>query len=216
MLCSGFSVTSTSTETNASGGTYRYAAWKTPSPGALGIDIVDSSGCSVANPIISMSATTSSFDCATTIGTIGASSQKLRLTNTTGNPNWSLTIAATSGENTVWSNGSANYDFNDSSGSPPGCGDGADADSGEAGQLTLDPSSATATPKSGCTTTGVSLGSAAAFAQGTLNSLTLATASSANTSCYWDFTSIGASQKIPKETPTGTYTLNLTVTVTAN
>jgi hypothetical protein len=214
--CNVFSVGGNITETNATSATYRYAVWRVPDPGTLGIDIVDGGGCSLASPVISMSAATASFDCTTTIGTLGTSGQKLRLTNTTGNPGWSLTIAATSGENDLWGNGSEEYDFNDPNGSPPGCNDGADADSGEAGQLTLDPSSATITPKSGCTSTGVSLGSAAAFAQGVLNSLTLVTANSANTNCYWDFTSIGASQKVPREQPPGTYTLNLTVTVTAN
>ncbi|MGH9857315.1 MAG: hypothetical protein ACRD4B_05665, partial [Acidobacteriota bacterium] len=213
--CSGFSVGGNVTETNATSATYRYAVWRVPDPGSLGIDIVDSGGCSIASPVIGMSATTASFACTTTTGTLGAANQKVRLTNTTGNPGWSLTIAAAGGETSLWSDGSSNYDFNDSSGSPPGCSDGLDADSGEAGQLSLDPSAATITPKSGCTSTGLSLGSAAAFAQGVINSITLATANGADTDCFWDFTGIGASQKVPPETPSGTYTLNLTITVTA-
>jgi hypothetical protein len=216
LICNGFSLTSTSTETNASSGTYRYAAWRVNPPGMLGVDIVDSSGCPVASPGISMASNDFSFACGTPTGTLGAASQKVRLTNTTGNPAWSLTIAATGGNTTLWSTGGVNYDFNDGAGSPTGCGDGADADSGEAGQLSLDPSGATITPKSGCDTTGLSLGSSASFAQGVLDSLTLATASGANTNCYWDFTGIGVSQKVPPEQTPGTYTLNLTVTVTAN
>jgi hypothetical protein len=214
-LCNGFSVTSTSTETNASTATYRYAAWRTPDPGTLGADIVDSSGCSVSNPSVAMNANSLGFDCGTATGTLGASSQKVRITNTTGDPGWSLTIAATSGENTLWDSGSNDYDFNDSSGSPPGCSDGLDADSGEAGQLSLDPSGGTITPKSGCSASGLSLGSSASFAQGVLNSITLATASGENATCFWDLTGIGLSQKVPAEQPSGTYTLNMTVTVTA-
>jgi len=199
LICNGFSVTTTSAETNASGGTYRYAAWRSPGTGILGVDIVDSSGCGVSSPGVSMSSSGLSFACSTPTGTLGTSSQKVRVTNTTGSPNWSLTVAATGGDTSLWSTA-----------------DGVDADSGEAGQLSLNPSTATVTPKSGCTATGISLGGLAAFAQGTLNSLTLASASGANTNCYWDIIGVGASQKVPPERSAGTYNLNLTVTVTAN
>ncbi|HTE22811.1 MAG TPA: hypothetical protein VK674_07305 [Candidatus Limnocylindria bacterium] len=216
LICNGFSVTTTSAETNVSGSTYRYAAWRSPGTGILGVDIVDSSGCGVSSPGVSMSSSGLSFACTTPTGTLGTSSQKVRVTNTTGSPNWSLTVAATGGDTSLWSTGSVNYDFNDAAGSPAGCSDGVDADSGEAGQLSLNPSTATITPKSGCSATGISLGGLAAFAQGTLNSLTLASASGANTNCYWDIVGVGASQKVPPEQPAGTYNLNLTVTVTAN
>jgi hypothetical protein len=92
-----------------------------------------------------------------------------------------------------------------------------DADS-LAGQLTLDPSAAGATiTPTGCTNTGVTLGSSAGFAQGTVDDVTLVSASgSAATNCLWDITGIGVAQAIPAQAPAGTYTLNLTITVTAN
>jgi hypothetical protein len=44
----------------------------------------------------------------------------------------------------------------------------------------------------------------------------LAVASGAGTNCFWDITGVSASQRVAPERPTGTYTLNLTVTVIAN
>lgn len=214
--CTGFSVGGNVTETNATSATYRYAAWRAPSPGILAADIVDSSGCGVAGPSVAMSASNFDFSCTDTTGTLGTSGEKVRVTNTTSNPGWTLTIAATSGNNAVWSSGGANYDFNDGGGSPAGCGDGADADSGEAGQLSLDPSGASIGPEAGCSTTGISLGGASSFIQGALDSLTLATASGADTDCFWDITGIDIAQRVPPEQATGTYTLDLTVTVTAD
>lgn len=213
----GFSLAGTSTETNASGGTYRYAAWRAPVTGSLSFDIVDSGGDSVASPSVQMPESSYGFSCKNSLGTLGSSSQRLRVTNTSASPAWTLSIAATGGATALWSNTGAtqSFDYNDASGSPAGCSDGADTDA-FAGQMTIQPSAATNTPQSGCSTSNVSLGSDTGFQEGSADSIVIASASSsAQTDCYWDFTDIGINQTIPAEQDSDTYTTNMTVTITA-
>ncbi len=213
----GFSLTSTSTETNTSTGTYRYAAWRVPQAPMLGFDIVDTLANSVASPSVSLPASDFSFDCSNTAGTLGSSGQRLRVTNTTANPAWSLSIAATNGATELWRNSgnTEQFDYNDPSGTPAGCSDGADSDT-KAGQLSFDPTLGTITPQSGCTASNVSLGSPASFQQGSIDAITLVSASaSALTNCYWDITGIGIGQYIPGGQPGDTYTIDLTLTITA-
>jgi hypothetical protein len=187
-----------------------------PPAGTLTSDIVDASGVTVASPSLSMSTVAAGNSCQTTTGTFGVSAQKIRVTNTTATPGWTLSIAATSGVSSNWSSGTASYDFNDSSGSQAGCSDGGDADS-IAGQLSLNPSVGTITPQGGCSSTGVSKGSSSAFSQGVTDNITLLSASgSAQTNCYWDLTGVNLSQTIPSFEAPGTYSLNMTMTVVAN
>lgn len=190
------------------------AAFKEQTPLALSADIVDGSGVTVASPSIAMSSSSRSFSCQTVTGTLGASTQKIRVNNTTGNPAWTLSIAATSGTTGSWSAGTPKYDFNDTAGS--GCTDGADADT-LAGDLTINPAAGSITPQTGCTSTGVTLGASAAFNQGTVDAITLATGStSAAINCYWDFTGFSLSQTVPATQVAGAYSLGMTLTITAN
>lgn len=184
------------------------------SPGGLSVDIVDSGGTPVGSPNVSLAAAPQGFTCQEVTGTLGVSAQKLRLTNDTGNGSWSLSIAASAPTDRWTATGPVYYDFNDGSGTPAGCSDGGDTD-GSAGQLTLNPTTATITPEVGCTSTNLSLGSLASFAEGTLNSIELVSAASGDTSCYWDVTGIGVSQRIPVESSPGSYALDLTMTITA-
>lgn len=93
--------------------------------------------------------------------------------------------------------------------------DGYDADS-LGGQMTIDPSGGTITPQSGCSSTGLTKGSLDSFVQGVKDSLTLLSAgATANTDCYWDFTTIDILQSIPIHQATDTYTIDMTLTVTA-
>lgn len=182
----------------------------------LSVDIVDATGTPVATPSASLTAANSSFNCQTVTGTLGVSAQRIRVTNTTASAAWTVAIAATSGATSLWDSGTDTYDFNDSAGAPAGCADGADTDT-DAGQLTINPAAGTVAPESGCTTTGVSLGASTAFAEGSADSVTLLSASgSANTNCYWDVTGIGLSQTIPPQQTAGSYSLDLTLTITAS
>jgi hypothetical protein len=187
-----------------------------PPTGTLTSDIVDVAGASVPSPSLNMNAVAAGNSCQTTTGTFGVSAQKIRVTNTTATPGWTLGVAATGGTASNWSSGTANYDFNDGSGGTAGCGDGGDADS-IAGQLSVNPSAGTITPQGGCTSTGVSKGSSSAFSQGAIDNITLMSASgSAQTNCYWDLTGVSLSQTIPSFQAPGTYSFNMTMTVAAN
>ncbi len=185
--------------------------------GSLSIDMVDGSGASVTSPTISFGSVFAQLTCQASTATFGTSSQKLRINNDLSTTGWTASIAATSGPTALWQSavGSKFYDYNDSSGTTAGCSDGADADT-YAGQLSLSPAAATVTPKSGCSNTGVTLGSNTAFVEGTTDSISLINGSSgASRFCYWDVTGIGMLQRIPAQQATGTYSLNLTVTILA-
>lgn len=171
----------------------------------LSISIVNASGVPVTTPSIAMSSITTAYQCQASTGTLGISAQRLRVKNTTLTPSWSMSIAATGGAAATWTSGANTYAYNNAAGS--GC---------TSGQLTVNPTTATISPQSGCTTTGLSLGSSQAFNNPTVNTITLASASSgADTGCFWDVTGISLSQQVPAERPSGTYTLNLTATVVA-
>lgn len=211
---SGF-VLGTNAEVNASGGSYHYAMWGQPPAGSLGVGIVDGAGQPFSAASFTLTPASYAFSCTVSNGTLGSTSQKIRIVNSTTSPGWTVTIAATQGGGAVWqpTSQSTTYDFNDPGGSPVGCAD-SDGD-GVAGQLVLDPSSATLLPGAGCTTTGVSLGSPSAFTSST--PITLATASAgASAACSWDLLGLPLQQTIPAHQAEDTYQLNLTVTITAS
>jgi hypothetical protein len=208
----------TQTEVNAAAGVYRYAAWRVPPNGILSADIVDAAGTSVTNPNYSLNAVGYLFDCAESTGTVGSSTQKIRVSNMTGSASWTTSVAATDGATALWRNGgnTLQFDFNDGGGSPAGCADAADSDS-KAGRLRLEPSAATVTPAPGCALTNISLGADQSYSEGTIDAITLASASAgANAECYWDLTNVNMRQTIPAEQPVDSYLLNLTVTTVAS
>lgn len=181
---------------------------------SLGADIVDAADASVANPSVAFSSVTSSPSCQTATATLGTTSQKIRTKNFTSTPGWTLSLAATGGAAANWSSGIGSYDFNDTTSS--GCADGADAD-GLAGRLTVNASGGTLVSEQTCTANNVAKGSSSSFSQGTVDSVTLLNASSsADSDCYWDLTNVALSQTIPDILPSGTYSLNLTLTTVAN
>jgi hypothetical protein len=179
------------------------------SAGALSVDIVDAAGTPTAAPTVSMTTTKFIFDFQTTTGALGLSTEKIRVTNGTATAAWTLTLAATRGASSLWVSDGNFYDFNDAT---PGAFDGGDADV-VGGELTVDPAGGIITPQPGCSTTGVALGSAAAFNEGVSDSVTLMSANgSAATNCYWDLTNVGLAQLIPAQQAVGTYTIDMTLT----
>ena len=189
------------------------------SAGTLTVDIRDASRVSVSSPSVSLTSKTFSFNCqsggSASTGSLGSNTQRIYVDNPSAtSTGWNLSIAATSGATALWTSGGNTYDFNDATGS--GCTDGADADS-KGGQLTINPAAgAITTDCSSCTTTGVSLQSSAAFVQTTTDSVTLVVATSGSDPVWRGyFTGISLSQTIPAEAPAGTYTLNMTLTITA-
>lgn len=184
--------------------------------GDYGVGIVDAAGVEVISPLVTFATSTvSTSQCSLQTATLGTSSQKIRINNDLLTNGWNVSMAATGGPTTLWTSGSNTYDFNDPSGGTPGCSDGGDADL-LAGQLEIDPTAETITPKAGCTTTGISAGADMKFSQGATDSITLVSATgSSDRFCYWDITNIDLNQRIPSATPAGAYTIDMTVTMTA-
>jgi hypothetical protein len=214
---SGFTV-GTQTEVNSSGGTYRYMIWREPVEGVLSTDIVDSAGDPVAVPSFALTSLGYLYECTENTGTLGTSNQKIRISNMTSTPTWTTSIAPTDGETALWRNGgnTEQFDFNDPTGTPNGCSDGADSDS-KAGKLELESSTATVTPQSGCTNDNLSLGADQSFSEGSVATITMISASSgADIGCYWDITDIPIRQYIPSGQPGGSYNINLTITTVAS
>lgn len=192
--------------------------------GSLSIDVTDASGVSVGSPSTPFSSVIVQPECQSSSATLGTSSQQIRVTNNISTTGWSVSMAATNGATAFWTNGTnGQYDYNDSSGSPPGCTDGGDADS-YAGRLSLNPTTGSLVQQSGgggsqstgCTATGTSLGISSNFVQGTADAITLFSASSATPRfCYFSVTGISMTQQIPTYRPKGNYSLDFTLTVLA-
>jgi len=191
--------------------------------GTLVTDIRDSSRVPVGSPAVAMSASTFSFDCLTgasrPTGTFGTNDERIYVDNPdVADDGWNLTFAATGGATDQWEDSGPTdvYDFNDVTGAPAGCADGGDADS-NIGQLSVDPSVGTLTADCGsCVTTNITLGSASAFDQGVTDSITLLSAAAASDDIgRWYFTGIDLDQTIPAEQVPDSYTINMTLTVTA-
>jgi hypothetical protein len=165
----------------------------------------------IASPSVPFPAQNYSFQCKTSAATladgINGNTGYLNVTNLANGINtWNIAIAATSGPTATWTNGTQTYKFNDATGT--GCTN---------GQLTVDPSTSTATLtddcNSTCNNTGVTQGSATAFNHaGSVDSVTLLSDSNGTA---WEgyLTGIGLSQKIPSLQHSGSYTLGMTVTL---
>ena len=175
--------------------------------GTISTDIVDGGGTTVASPSFNMSTTNVSTGCQTITGSYGSATQRVSVDNPGGaNAGWTLAIAATSGPTAKWVDGAKNYSFNNPAGS--GC---------TGGQMTLDPAAATLNLNGGSTATGVTKGTSTSFVSGTTDAITLMSASAASEDIWSGYLSgIGVSQKIPPSTAGGTYTIDLTQTVTAS
>lgn len=188
--------------------------------GVLSVSILDENEATVASPSVAFGAITAATSCQTpgTSGILGTNTQRIYVDNpSAADAGWNLSIAATGGTTSTWSNGADLLDFNDASGTPAGCGDGADADSA-AGQLSVDSSVGTLTADcASCDNIGITEGSAASFAEGTVNSINLLAAAAGSDDIYRGYlTGVDLDQTIPAEQPTGTYTLDMAITVVAN
>lgn len=197
---------------------------QTINSGTLVTDIRDASRASVASPAVAMSATTFSFDCLSgasrPTGTFGTNAERIYVDNPgAANNGWTLTLAATGGATDSWDNVGVTeqYDFNDPGGAPAGCADGGDTDT-LVGQLSVDPatSGVISTDCSTCTANNITLGSASAFDEGTTDSITLLNAAAASDDTgRWYLTGVDIDQTIPAEQPNDSYSINMTLTVTA-
>jgi hypothetical protein len=178
------------------------------SEGVKSIDIVDAGGTTVASPAVAFSAANFSFNTQDTTGTLGTSAERIRISNPTSTTTWTASVAG-SATTATWGSGSNYYDFNDGDGYT----DGSDADS-YGGQLSVAPTGGTLAGVAGCATTNVSLGANSAFNEGATDSITVASgAAGAPTFCRWDVTNIGLTQGLPASQVSGSYALNLVLSI---
>jgi len=181
--------------------------------GSLSVDIVDSDGNSVGSPAVAFASKTFSFSTQDATGSFAPSAQRIRVSNPTVTSAWTVALAASS-PTASWTADSNHYDFNDAGGYVDD-GSTTDADS-YGGQMTVDPSGGTISGVNGCATTGTSKGSSAPFVEGSTNSITIFSSTSAAAYCRFDYVGAAANitQKIPAAQTSGSYSLNMTVTAT--
>lgn len=172
-------------------------------PGTLSTSITNASGSPVSNPAFAMSAVSVSTAQQTATGKFGSETQRIVVDNPGGaNNGWTLTLNATTPGTGKWTGaGSAGYAYN----SPAAAN----------GQLTVNPQVGSVNPGTGYNNTGITLGTQATFSGSTPVTLVTAAAGSQD---IWNgyFKDIDLSQTIPANTPAGTYTLQMTQTVTAS
>ena len=176
---------------------------QTINEGTLSVDIVDAAGDTVGSPAVTFGAVSFSFDAQNAIGTLGTASEKIRVSNPTTTAAWNLSIAATGGAGTTWTDGGTNtYPFDSTGGA-------------DTGRMTVDAATnGVITPWGTCTNTGLTLGTSDFFLNGTTDSIDLLTAGgTADTSCRWDLTAVDVTQRIPAGQVPTSYTLGMTITV---
>lgn len=171
---------------------------QTITAGTISTDFRDASNVLVGSPSFTMNAATLSTSQQTITGTFGTSSQRVSIDNPGGADNgWTLALNATTPGTGTWTSGGNTYAYNGSA---------------AAGQLTVDPSVATLTVRSG-TSTSIAKGTSSAFSGSTPITLLSAAAASDN---IWNgyLTGVSLSQTIPANQVAGTYTLSMTQTLT--
>lgn len=182
---------------------------QTINPGTLTASINQAGDTTpVASPTVAFSAVNYSFQCQTATGTLGDTNNLINVTNLASGINtWNLALAATSGTTATWTNGTNTYAYNNVAGSPAGC---------TSGDMTVNPSVATKTDdcNGACTANAstVSLGTSAPF-NGTTTPAVTIISDSAGTPWEGYVTGVSLSQTIPQLTPSGSYTLPMTLTL---
>lgn len=167
--------------------------------GVINTSIRNSSNVVVASPSFAMTSIAASTSQQTATGTFGDNAQRITVDNPGGaNNGWTLALNASIPGTSTWTSGANNYAYNGTAGT---------------GQLTVNPAVSTITPVTGAIT-GVTKGTQATFSGST--PITIMTASAA-TAPIWNgyLTGVGLSQTIPAGQALGTYTINMTQTVTA-
>ncbi|MDD2325979.1 MAG: hypothetical protein PHW63_08280 [Alphaproteobacteria bacterium] len=188
--------------------------------GTLTRDIVDGSYQTVANPGVQMSNTSFSFNCQTTNGTFGSSTQMIYVQNPDASDSgWTLSLAA-SNETDLWTDGGTNqFDYNDyDAAGLLNCADTASDTDTKGGQMSVNPAAGTlaAGTCSGCTTGSITKGSLDKFGESVTSSITLLSAAAGSDDIGdWKLTGVAVSQKIPASQPSAVYTLSLTLSITA-
>ena len=179
--------------------------------GDLSVDIVDDSVMSISSPVIDFGEMSFSHSSVETTSTFGTDDFSILIENQTPDSQWTLYLSAESPDS-LWEGENYSLDFNDVDGAT----DGLDVDTA-GGQMTIDPSVATITPSTGCSSDALSLGSEASFSEGVIDSISiLSAASSAEIDCSWEITGIQITQMVPANQYSDDYSLGLVLTAVAD
>lgn len=161
--------------------------------GVLAVGIVDNSSVPVASPGIPMSAIDFSFTSSqNSTGTLGTSTEKVRLSNPTGATSFAVSLAPSGA---TWAGSTYTMPFDD--------------------KLTVNPSGATIVETASLNDAShLAKGSSQTYNVGTIDSITLFSASG-NDPKYtqYDATGITLTQSVPAGTQADNYTLSMTLTV---
>lgn len=172
---------------------------QTITAGTLSTDIRNSSDGVVSNPTFAMGAVSVSTRAQTATGTFGENDKRISVDNPGGaNGGWTLTLNATVPNTGKWTDGNKTYQYNGNE---------------STGRLTVNPTAGALSSVVG-SSTGITLGQQAAFSGAT--PITLINAAAGSDDIWRGYvTGIGLSQEIPAGQPAGTYSLQMTQTVTA-
>lgn len=183
------------------------------STGVLTINIVDNSGNIIENPIFILDSISSKIDSTSSQGIFGFDNQKIRISNSTNNPKWSVSLSAVNGPGALWTNGNGGYyDFNDPT---PNAEDGDDEDDA-GGQMSIDTSTTNIIPQAGNSSSGINLISNASFEENIQDSLNIISSSNTTeTDTYWDIIGINVLQSIPALQEVGDYSIEMMLTIIA-
>lgn len=204
-------VTDTVAQPGSSVDTYSQYPEIQTATGDLGVRFTDNSNNTLTNPTTGFSgavATTSSQSTSATLS--NSTSQQLEVANSATNSGWSVSLAATGGPSAKWQTADLahSYPFNNANST--------------LGQLSVNSSAgsfaASGTTPSGstCSNTGLSFGGQQSFISGSIDAITLASASgSSDFNCSFKLRNLNLNQVIPANQPAGNYTLQLTATVMA-
>lgn len=167
--------------------------------GVISTDIRNSSDQVVSSPSFAMTAVAASTSQQTATGTFGTVDQRISVDDSRGNGNsWTLALNAKTPGTGTWTSGVNSYKYNG-------------ATAGE-GQLTINPGAGTIVALIGGSA-GVTKGASATFTGSSPITIMSADASAAK---LWSgyITGIGLSQTIPGAQAVGTYTIDMTQTIT--
>lgn len=169
--------------------------------GALSTEFQDAGGATVSNPTVPLTTLAQSSAVQTSTGTFGTTSNRVVIDNPGAALNgWTLTLNATNPSTALWSNGTQTFDYKGTTAT---------------GQLSINGATATYTALNG-TSTGITVGTGGTFSASTVaGGLTLAQGDGTNDVTKGYVAGYGVQQSIPAGQAAGTYTIQMTQTLTA-
>lgn len=166
--------------------------------GILSVGFFDENNNPSTSPIFNMNNASYSSILQTVEGYLGDQNNKIKITNTTRNKLWTMSISPELGSNALWIDSSNNnsYKFNGTN---------------LEGNMKIDP--ATMNISNG---NGILINGESSFQNGVVDSITLVSSNNLTTENYWDIENIKIQQSIPPNQPSGNYSINMVLSIISN